>query len=334
MTVPYRNPLHLYRALLRETSYLFHPAAQRFHGQHITWSFRRQQAKEGTVRAKGAQDGLLPFPSKDESQRMRRGRRYLYMLQRANQGYAGAVLNVLKMTFARKGKRRRELLKEIMAPSPADIMAPDQGASSPTRYSQDWRPPAKFTLLLRSQHKLQSFLDARGRIKPQPKVPKKNRWNKPFPKSRIKSMMREWYAKHADTLLPPLEEQEWLGIYKTATDPAMSKWNVPKRRPQGSVPVYASTTALPELLDVGSLASTSPQAVEPQYSTRVGAILRNPHHLTPRYLRRMMARILQNTPTPLASSETGKLAMRWESGIRPRREPSTCTESQKITLFD
>ena len=334
MTAPCRNPLHLYRALLRESSYLFHPAAQEFHHRHITWSFRRQQVKEAEPRATSDHDGLLPLLSKNESRQMRRGRRYLYMLQRANQGYTGAVLNVLKMTFARKGKRRRELLKEIMAPSPADIMGPDQGAPSPTLFSRHWRPPAKFTMLLRSQSKLQSFLDARGRIKPQPKVPERNRWNKPFPESRIKGMMREWYAKHADTLLPPLEEQEWLAIYKTATDPARSNWNVPQRRRQASVPVFASMPGSSDLFDISSLVKTSPQAVEPQHSKRISAILRNPHHLTPRYMRRMMVRTLQNIPTPLANPDTGKLAMRWESGIKPRKEPGTCTDSQKITLFD
>lgn len=256
------------------------------------------------------------------------------MLRRANQGYSGPLHNVLKMTFARKGKRRREMLKRIMAPESANPLAPDQGLSSPTAYSKDWRPPSLFTVLLRSQNKLQGYLDARGRIKPQPKVPEKNRWNKPFPQSRIKSMMRKWYAKHADTLLPPLQEQEWLNIYKAATDSAQAQWDVPKRRSPGNVPVFARTTDSPDLFDISSLVMTSPQAVEPQHSKRIAAILRNPHHLTPRYKRRALVRILQNTPTPLTHRDTGKVAMRWESGIEPPKKPTTCTESQKLTLFD
>jgi len=255
------------------------------------------------------------------------------MLQRANQGYVGAVQNVLKMTFARKGKRRREMLKEIMAPAPADAMAPDQGSGTSTNYSKEWRPPAKFTMLLRSQSKVQDYLDARGKIKPQPKVPKKNNWNKPFPQSRVKNVMRKWYAKHADTLLPPLQEKEWLDIYKAATRSTIMKRDVPKRRPQGVVPVYATTTADPGLFAIDSLVRTSPQTIEPQRSRRVGAKLQNPHRLTPRYLRRMLTRTLQNTPTPLAHPKTGVLALRWESGVTPRRKPAVCTDSQKVTLF-
>ncbi|KAK5958473.1 hypothetical protein OHC33_000316 [Knufia fluminis] len=333
MTTPYRNPLHLYRALLRESTYLFHPAAQDFHGAHIIWSFRRKAKGNSTV-VKYGEDGLSPLPSKDESQQMRRGRQYLYMLQRANQGYPGPMQNVLKMTFARKGKRRRELLKEIMAPPPANAMAADQARSSPTNYSKDWRPPEKFTMLLSSQTKLQSYLDARGKIKPQPGVPEKNRWNKPFPRSRVKGLMRKWYAKHADTLLPPLQEEEWSDLYKAASGSTMSKKGLPERRPMATVPVFDITTKDPDLFDVKSLMKTSPQAVEPQHSRRVRAIIRNPHHLTSRYMRRTVQRVLQNTPTALANSETGKLALRWETGIEPRKKPAVCTDSQTVTLFD
>ena len=334
MTTPYSNPLHLYRALLRESTYLFHPAAQQFHGRHITWSFRRQQANAVGSKVRCAEDGRLPLPSKDESQQMRRGRRYLYMLQRANQGYTSAVLNVLNMTFARTGKGRRELLKEIMAPEPADPMAPDQGAPSITTYSRGWKPPAKFTTLLKSQSRVQSHLEVAGKIRLQPKIPETNRWNRPFPASRVKNMMRKWYTKHAAMLRPPLQEQEWLDLYKPATNTDQPKWNVPKRRPQGSVPVCEGTTNHLELFDLSNLVKTSPQAIKPQQSRRISALLGNPHHLKPRYMRRMMQRTLQQTPTPIADPEKGRIALRWESGMEPRRQPTVCTDSQKITLFD
>lgn len=256
------------------------------------------------------------------------------MLQRANQGYIGAVQNVLKMTFARTGKRRREMLREIMAPSSTNPTAPDQVLSSSIAYSRDWRPPRSFTMLLSSQNKLQNYLDAGGRIKAQPRIPEKNRWNRPFPQCRVKSILRKWYARHADTLLPPLQEKEWLDIYKAATSSTEPLLRLPKRRPQGTVPVFAEATAHSDLPDASSLVKTSPQAVEPQHSKRVGAILGNPHHLTSRYMRRMLARILKNTPTPLADPDNGKLAMRWEAGIAPRKKPATCTNSQIITLFD
>lgn len=334
MNTPYRNPVHLYRALLRETTYLFNAAAQDFHAQHIRWSFRRHQRRERDV-----QDASSLLPSQRESHLLKRGRKYLYMLQRANQGYLRAVQNVLKMTYARKGKRRREMLKAVMAPSSADPLAPDTTSrlSPAIQQSSIWRPPPNFTTLLNSQSKIHTYLDVRGKVRAPLAIPEKNKWGNPFPKARIRTKIKRWYATNADLLMPPLSEEEWSNIYNLATGHAdVTLKSKLKRRSIASIPVFSSSpdNDLLSVSDVANLARTDTRRALLQASRRVRSALGNPHNLTSRFKRRIIQRsILQSTPTTLADPDTGKTTFRWDSGSKPRPPPKVVSEAQNTLLF-
>lgn len=333
MILPCRNPVHLYRSLLREASYLFDPAAQTFHTEHIRWSFQRQRAKQSSLHVQ-TQDGLSARLSQHDSKQLKRARQYLYMLERANKGYMTAVKNVLRMTYARKGKQKRLLVKDIMTPPSANDPTV---VAAPTMHDQNWRPPAKFSALLGNQNIVQTFMDRNNRrIKPIPKIPKKNRWNRPFPKSRIKGIMQKWYARHADLLMPPLQESQWLKIYEIAMRGiAATHFKIPKRRPVGSVPVFTEPEGHEaEWFDkIDSLIRTSAQ--RPQYSRKIRASIGNPHHMTNRFLRRMTQQaVLESTATVIVNPTTGKSAFRREAGMKPTAKPMQCTESQQLSLFD
>ncbi|KAK5086566.1 hypothetical protein LTR05_003734 [Lithohypha guttulata] len=196
MNTPYRNPLHLYRALLREAGYLFDSASQDFHTQHIRCSFRRQKDRRDAT-----QHGESSLPSQELSHQLKRGRKYLYMLQRANEGYSGAVKNVLKATYALKGKRRRNMMKELMIPQSVES----------AEYSKDWQPPPKFTMIMNCQSKVHRFLEA-GKLIPPPVIPDKNKQQKPFPKVRIKGIIKRWqpgffHPQNHDRGAPPVREK-------------------------------------------------------------------------------------------------------------------------------
>lgn len=330
----HRNPVHLYRALLREASYLFNTTLQDFHTQHIRWSFRRQLSPSKLSRHGVPDLGVSSLPTQYETQQLRRGRQYLYVLQRANQGYKGALANVLRMAYARKGKRRRELLKDITTPDPVT----SEPSSDPSTPPQEWQPPAKFSMLLKKQKGVHNYLDRGGTIKPMPVIPKKNRYGKPFPKSRARNMIRTWYAKHANLLLPPLSEKEWLEAYQSATDSKQSpKEATMTRRPAATAAVFAPFHAagIREYAELQDFVVMSSQVGRPKISNTARGIIGNPHKMTPRFLRRMMLRtVVQNTPVVLADPESGKLAPRWDSTGTKHHKPRNTSETQQLLLFD
>lgn len=333
MILPSRNAVHLYRALLREASYLFDPLAQSFHKEHIRWSFRRQQAKQAIIRAHQTHDAISLGPSQRESRQLKRARHYLSTLQRANQGYVGAVKNVLRTTYARKGKARSKVISGIMTPPSADDPTTP---AAPIKYTQEWRPPKNFSKLLALQNRVHSHLEVSGRkLKEFPQIPEKNRWNRPFPKSRVKGIIQKWYQRHASLLMVPLQETQWLEIFKNATGQIDSvPYKIPQRRPVGAVRVFAEEEVNPEWMGkLDGLLRTSAQRNLRNLATRTS--IGNPHKMTNRFMRRMTQQtVLQNTPTILVSKSTGKLATRWESGSKPHAIPSACTESQQVALFD
>lgn len=320
------NSLHLYRALLRETTYLFDPAACRFHRQHIRHAFQCQREK---LKLQHGADQLLR--SRVESQQLHRARKYLCMLERANQGYMRAVTKVLQLTYGVKGTRRRQLMHTIMAPVDSEV---EKTVSASTSMSDHgWRPPAKFEALLKSQARIQRFHAGNFQVKVE--IPESNSHAKPFPTCRIKNMTKKWYARQAEMLKPPLQENEHVGIYKKAIGQDKMIRSKP-RRPLATVHILngASGCSGGLRIDLIDVISTSKQATKPQYSNRVRASIGNPHRLTSRYLRRRYQMdILQNSPTVLQGPETGKLAFRWSTGVQHGAVPETLSISQQLSLF-
>jgi len=238
------------------------------------------------------------------------------------------------MAYARKGKRRRELLKEITTPDPAT----SEPSSDLSAVSQEWQPPAKFSMLLKKQKGVHNYLDRGGTIKPMPNIPVKNRYGKPFPKSRSRNMIKAWYAKHAHLLMPPLTEKEWLDVYQSATDtkqnPKEAKSN---RRPAATATVFAPlhTAGTRDYADLQDTVLMSSQVGKPKISNSARRIIGNPHKMTARFIRRMLLRtVIQNTPIVLADPESGKLAPRWDSTGTKHHRPVNASETQQLVLFD
>lgn len=335
MILPRRNPIHLYRSLLREASYLFDPTARQFYDDYIRRSFRRARTKprDGVRHIKLVQDGWADLHNKEELKQLKRARQCLYTLERANQGYINSVKSVLKAAYSRVGVSRRIMMKKIMTPlAESDSTLP----RPPTDYDEDWRPPSKFSVLLKSQKSVQKYVDRSSRkIKSFPTIPAQNRWNRPFPPSRVKGMIVDWYTRHANLLLPPLQETQWLEIYKAAMQGTKeTHFKIPKRRPVGTVPVLTKAEdEIPQWSGIiDDLIRTASQ--KPQYTRKVRAAMGNPHHLTSRFLRRMTQQaVLGSTSTMIVDPSTGRSAVRWEPGVKPHAKASKPTESQRVSFF-
>src|SRR2546423_4505710 len=202
MVSPPTNPLHLFRSLLRECTYLPDRRARSYMHDYVLWSYRTYLPK--------VKEGRKPIAFKRQVRLLHRGRKWLSVLQRANEGYLKPLEKVLMMTYGRTGKRRRELMQKLMAPEPPQTHEEVAAFSFPKQYVDGWKPPAKVQALMRSQARQQVWLDrSSAKVKTKAKIPAENSWGKPTPQCRVINMTHAWYVKHVEQVFPPLPDHEW-----------------------------------------------------------------------------------------------------------------------------
>jgi hypothetical protein len=314
-----KNPLHIYRASLRESSYLALPPSRLYIRQHVISSFRRYIPHH--------KDSTWPPPEliDREAQLLRRARKFLYLLSRANAGYIGPFESILKLTFGRKGKRRRQLMSELMHPDSTEDTQDSRDALI-ARYGKPWKPHSGILSLLASQHARTSHLTYTSvKINPHgPSLPAKNIWGKPMPRCRVKNAWEKWYATYTDRLYPPLPEKEWKEIEAIAK--GEKAVDVPPRRRKASVPVFADEEgeAIESILD------------EPKKTGKETSDIGHPHRITQRFIQKRMQGVLTHTPLAHTPTQPGKPALyewgrsSYGTGIRIREASS---DNQAEALF-
>lgn len=235
------NALHIYRALLRECTYLPDPAARQSVARHTALRFRHRRLLDPT----------------DAGKSIAKARRALSLLVRANHGQAEVLLKVLQFAYARRGRPRRELVRQLQLPSVLDIPADDaelravaastraptldrlrisssvlQGHGSSPRYVAadhtsavraipsraavpkgrslaGWPPVSdRLNALVHSQRK-QRQSATRQAFPKMDLVVGLNSWGRPMPKVREKNARWKLYRDTLDSVLPPLPEKEW-----------------------------------------------------------------------------------------------------------------------------
>lgn len=107
---------HLLRALLRQCTYLPDDAARHYAHSFIIERFRRYYPRPPES---------VSFTIKRRSTIIKQAYKALTLLERANNGHYSHLLKVLSMTYGRIGKRRHEMLQEVILLRPAngDIVA-------------------------------------------------------------------------------------------------------------------------------------------------------------------------------------------------------------------
>ncbi|KAL9116950.1 MAG: hypothetical protein Q9187_006517 [Circinaria calcarea] len=264
MTVekPSSTALYLARALLRECTYLPDPAARVYFQSHITSRFREYwPRKAGDYR-----QYKTPSVSRQKAL-LKQARKGLGLLLRANAGYSSALEKVLAHTYGRTGKRRHELMRFVRAPdipeSHEDVIklaaASVEGAWQGTFLTN------RMKALVKAQKLQRASLSSRSPIKHlAPEIPPTNIWGRPMPKKRVHNLEKNWFAKLLDKVLPPLPLQEWEHLRNLAH--GRVAWRRPPPRRGNLLPV------LPE---------DGPS---------------HPHQITPRYMRRLWAKIFVQCP--------------------------------------
>jgi Complex 1 protein (LYR family) len=320
MAVPSTNPLHLYRALLRECTYLPDSQARTYVRSHVIDSYRRYLPKNPKWRKE------IPLPR--QKALLKRGRKELSVLRRANEGYLKPLQNVLLMTYGRKGKRRRDLMDKLMQQeTPKDHKAVE-ALSGKDKYTRDWQPPAMVMALLRSQAKNKDGLDrimvGSTKLKPKPDIPEKNIWGRDMPEKREKNMMRKWYAKQMDRVLPPLPDPEFERLRALADGEAATDEGPRPRRKR----VRGAETSNESILNE-RLILEGPQKGHTFHAYVQG----RPHNLTSRLLQRVWTNIFCHVPKMTWDTTRQKWTVEWNVKLTARPLVQQTSDEKLEAMF-
>lgn len=268
-----RPVLHLFRAILRECTYLPDPNSRKFFHDHVVARFRaycprpfadKRQSFKQTFTILGRRAELL--------KKAQMGIKYL---RRANHGHTQHLGRVLAITYGRIGPRRHKLLKDLKnLDSPVSTSALKdtlQHQSDPANQHVP-RPSQQLLTLLKSQVQRTETVFSRTSVKQiEYQIPKTNVWGRLTPIKRVRNIKRRWYAEALDRVMPPLPVSEWEMLRQKASGETSFRRAIPRRGPSGEQNAGLN-------------------------SYKSGARMTRPHKLNARYMRRLWARIFQQCP--------------------------------------
>ncbi|KAI0832236.1 hypothetical protein F5Y06DRAFT_187844 [Hypoxylon sp. FL0890] len=223
LQIPHPNtPLHLYRHLLREATYL--PPLCR------PWITQRIQARFRDCRRKTNPKLYI----KD-------AHHYLRYLRSANAGHVQRLLRLCYLATGRLGKRRRILGKSELASSPpANSAELDEKTKLPggKQRQRDWLDNwaiDKVKAIAYSQSQIQAkdfpYLMRRS-ISPERLIPTENCFGRPLTEKLKRNKLKKHWVSVLRQLMPPLPRGEWdqLGAL-TRGEADAQHYKLPTRRP-------------------------------------------------------------------------------------------------------
>ncbi|EDU48193.1 Complex1-LYR multi-domain protein [Pyrenophora tritici-repentis] len=315
------NPLHLLRALLREASYLPDATARTYFRRYIVSRFKAYQPKSNAT-ASFDVEAVERYEHKSFKRRkmavirerarplLRKGLKGLNYMRRANQGEMPCLEKILYFTYGRMGRRKFLLMTDLLKPDP--IMdedaahGPSTGDEPPLqklyysdkRYLQFFDKPvatskthytinisdrySRLRQVLKTQY--QKGISINRELKsPVLKTPINNVWERPMPMVRARNNIKRWYAMTMTRLLPPLPTDEWDKIHAMIVGD--ERVSLVKRRVR--VPTKDS---VPEQVRFASTVDAAMALDKPTKADKPAGAQR-PHSITPKYMRRIYARV-------------------------------------------
>lgn len=326
------HPRHLFRALLRQCTYLPDQAARRWLQEYVVLRFRKYCPRP-------------PIPPElvarleneaDRKRLIKRALKGLRFLKRANDGHPVHLGKILAMTYGRVGKRRRQLVAQLTLESPPieSTTICDQG---PVLGNQ-------LKALVTSQMNYPDKSLKGDKLSLKPRIPEINTWGRPMPVNRVRNLKTEWYAELLDIIMPPLPEEEWdrlrgLASGRISWDGPVSRRKTASTR-EGVISVgghgepgigvgqigtlrksddpiadnrlvgWQDDTSSPEtrVYDAISISVESFQHSKEEPRRRLNT---NPHELTPRFMRRRWAEVFVLCPTMTWNSVQNNWTVKW-----------------------
>jgi predicted DNA-binding WGR domain protein len=303
---------HAYRALLRAATYLPDPAARAYIHNYAVFRFRDVANKIQKKDGEAAEKLVARYHSGERIGKVWQASR---QLERAGEGNAADLQKVLYRTYGRAGKRRRELVQQLLDPDEYEFPT-DQTALEELIQKQSEKEERrhKDNLQLKALINSQKFhqpLDTRAaKLKTlSPQIPKTNVWERPVPLKLQASIGRRYWADALEKLLPPVPRYEWDRLRDLATgatrieDPPSRRSRPPREPCDTEILEYFTTPANRQGSEVkGIQVGEHYIAASLEKSTHTRGL----KTMTPRFMRRLYATIWSMTPT-MSQDETTKI---------------------------
>ncbi|KAL8800003.1 MAG: hypothetical protein Q9182_005484 [Xanthomendoza sp. 2 TL-2023] len=311
----HQETILLYRALLRQCTYLPDSAARKYMWSHVVQRFHAYFARVKLGDGRTILRKRQTLDEKKLSEVLGDARKSLKYLQRANDGHIQHLRTVLDMTYGRVGKRRRLLISKLQAP---DFLVDDVAlAVFSAKMSQNRKTPGELPFtdelaaLLKSQVKQDSDRFNKPPVREiAPKVPSVNVWQRKFPQKRRDNFIRAWYAKTLDRLMPPLDADEWERLQGLAL--GTIPWDGPVfRRKLGTSDAKVPLDAITHVVrgDIPyRLTSSTDRVVDKGRHPETGS---TPHELTPRFMRKLWTAVFEKCPRLDWNHEWKKWDVTW-----------------------
>ncbi|KAI2633534.1 hypothetical protein GGS26DRAFT_50429 [Hypomontagnella submonticulosa] len=241
LQIPHPNtPLHLYRHLLREATYLL-PLCRPYITQRIQSRFRECRRKPDPK----------PF--------IKDAHHYLRYLRSANAGHVKRILRLCFLATGRVGKRSRLLGKSELSNNPAASSTElgkktelDNGKQRPLDWLDNWSVP-KIMAVAQSQSQQSGpdwSFNMRRLINPDKVIPTEDIFGRPLSKKLARNKLKKHWVSVLRQLVPPLPQGEWdqLGAMVRGEADAQH-YELPPRRPVAQSLSTSSDTKKPQWTD-------------------------------------------------------------------------------------
>lgn len=363
---------HLFRALLRQCTYLPDSAARHYFHKHIINRFRIYCPRpSGGPAPSGLAGGRRHALLKE-------ARKRLAFLARANAGHPPHLLKVLAMTYGRTGRRRHELMKTIIIPkslSPSlriaveasedeqfferhfdstifskkrkilqeQLQMEDESLTVQKRSASDILLSSEgpvlgpqLRALIKSQGEQRLSISDRAPIrKVDLSVPETNRWGYPMPPRRVRNM-KEWsYAEILHRIMPPLPETEWNRLRDLASGQLTWEGPVWRRKIPNQ---YEQTHNENPMLNHSSVLDHEKISVHEEdwlsKTDQLSRIRSNPHTLTPRFMRSLWSKIFTQCPVMQWDVLHSRWRTRWGNTMRNKEVVLSSNGTTNASAFE
>ena len=312
---------HAYRALLRAATYLPDPAARTYIHNYSAFRFRDVANKIKSTKGEAAEKLIARCYSRERIRKVWQASR---QLERAGNGSASDLQKVLGLTYGRAGRRRRELIQQLLERDEDELPA-DQGeladlilqqhSEKEENQSRRHKDNLQLKALIKSQRYHQPLTGRPAKLKKlSPNIPETNIWGRPLPLKLQASIRQRYWADTLDRLLPPPPGHEWDRLRDLATgiipidDPPPHR-SRPSQEPSDRAILEFFTTPTNrqnlqvERIEVGNTCI----ATSLERSTHSRGI----KTMTPRFMRRLYATIWSMTPKMIQDGNTKTWMTTW-----------------------
>lgn len=178
------------------------------------------------------------------AQRLRQAHHDLRLLRAANSGDMARMHRVLLLAFGRVGRRRRELMAELVRreiPATTEELekyAAEASALASQGRTIDWLDTwdvEKLRTFVRSQ--VQAGLASppkpgitQGQATPAKAIATENIWGRPLPAKPARTKLKKMWKTVADKCMPPLPREEWKALGDISEGAVRAEWSPAARR--------------------------------------------------------------------------------------------------------